>query len=180
MFFFSFWSILWWRWKEGKLMKNFFLVWLWSTISHGLIIFLFLYIHSFKITQFLPQEGRNLNKPMFSNWNACGLPGVGGGAGGNDEAWIDLLIIWRLLWFSYITCFHLEYCYSPWTGLMLIHYRLPLSEAFFSGLFDSLLVSIYTPVKRQRPFHVREKYIAQKHNGIMTLLVFKPGNFLSL
>ena len=138
------------------------------------------YIHSFKITQFLPQEGRNLNKPMFSNWNACGLPGVGGGAGGNDEAWIDLLIIWRLLWFSYITCFHLEYCYSPWTGLMLIHYRLPLSEAFFSGLFDSLLVSIYTPVKRQRPFHVREKYIAQKHNGIMTLLVFKPGNFLTL
>ena len=51
------------------------------------------------------------------------------------------------------------------------------SEAFFSGLFDSLLVSIYTPVKRQRPFHVREKYIVQKHNGIMTLLVFKPGNF---
>ena len=120
------------------------------------------YIRSFKITQFLPQEGRNLNKPMFSNWNACGLPGVGGGAGGNDEAWIDLLIIWRSSWFSYITCFHLEYCYSPWTGLMLIHYRLPPSEAFFSGLFDSLLVSIYTPVKRQRPFHVREKYIAQK------------------
>ena len=61
-----------------------------------------------------------------------------------------------------------------------IHYRLPPSEAFFSGLFDSLLVSIYTPEKRQRPFHVREKYIAQKHNGIMTLLVFKPGNFLTL
>ena len=91
------------------------------------------YIHSFKIPQFLPQEGRNLNKPMFSSWNACGLPGVGGGAGGNVEVWIDLLIILRLSWFSYITCFHLEYCYSPWTGLMLIHYRLPPSEAFFQA-----------------------------------------------
>ena len=126
----------------------------------------------------MPQEGRNLNKPIFSSWNACGLPGVGGGAGGNVEAWIDLLIIWRLSWFSYITCFHLEYCYSPWTGLMLIHYRLPLSEAFFSGLFDSLLVSIYTPVKRQRPFHVREKYIAQKRQWDNDLASVKTRELL--
>ena len=120
------------------------------------------YIHSFKIPQFLPQEGRNLNKPMFSSWNACGLPGVGGGAGGNVEAWIDLLIIWRLSWFSYITCFHLEYCYSPWTGLMLIHYRLPPSEAFFFRLVWQFVgIHLYSSEKAKAISCEREVYCSK-------------------